>query len=160
VSGVADKVASGWGINGVTIFQRGFPLSFSTALNLTGSYTGGSRPNVLGPDKSVSGSPVSRIYEYFNVADFGQPSAYTFGNEARTDPTLRTDGINNFDFALFKNTAITERVGLQFRAEFFNTFNRVQFADPGTSLGTANFGVVTSALNQPRLIQFGLRLQF
>jgi hypothetical protein len=46
-----------------------------------------------------------------------------FGSESRTDPTLRTPGINNFDFAVFKRTAITERVGLEFRTEFFNLFN-------------------------------------
>jgi hypothetical protein len=49
---------------------------------------------------------------------------------------------------------------LEFHTEFFNLFNRVQFADPNTSLGNPNFGVVTSTQNQARLVQLGLRLSF
>jgi hypothetical protein len=59
-----------------------------------------------------------------------------------------------------KTTAITERIGLQFRAEFFNLFNRVQFGFPGQVLGNATFGVVSSQVNQPRLLQLSLRLQW
>jgi hypothetical protein len=59
-----------------------------------------------------------------------------------------------------KETQLTERFKLEFRAEFFNLFNRLQFADPGTSLGTPQFGVVTSTMNLPRLVQLGLRLSF
>jgi len=59
-----------------------------------------------------------------------------------------------------KKTSITERFNLDFRTEFFNLFNRVQFADPGTTLGNPQFGIVTSTQNLPRLVQFGLRLNF
>ena len=84
------------------------------------------------------------------------------GSEAKVDPYLRMQGINNFDFALFKNTNFGpgERLGLQFRAEVFNLFNAPQFGPPGTSLGTAPFGVVSSQVNNPRLIQFALKLMF
>ncbi len=61
---------------------------------------------------------------------------------------------------MVKRTAINERVNLDFRTEFINMFSRVQFAAPKTSLGNPSFGLVTSALNQPRLVQFGLRLNF
>jgi hypothetical protein len=69
-------------------------------------------------------------------------------------------GINNFDFALFKTTQITERYGLSFRAEVFNLFNTPQFGPPGQALGTAQFGVISSQVNNPRLIQLSLRLKF
>ena len=119
------------------------------------------RPNVVsGCDKAVSGSAQSRLNGWFNTSCFTQPGDFAFGNESRNDSTLRSAGINNWDMALFKNTAITERVSVQFRAEVFNLFNRVQFGPPGTSLGTPQFGVVSSQVNQPRLIQFGLRLSF
>ena|SRR6516225_897482 len=81
----------------------------------------------------------------------------------RVDASLRSDGINNFDFALFKKTAITERAGIEFRFEFFNLFNHPQFGFPGTNFvsGSSNgFGTVTSQLNNPRLIQFALKFQF
>jgi hypothetical protein len=120
---------------------------------------GTSRPNVVaGCDKSVFGSAQSRLTGWFNAACFSQPPQFGFGNESRTDPNLRSSGINNWDVSLFKSTPIAERIALQFRAEFFNLFNRVQFGSPGTALGTAQFGLVTSQLNQPRLIQFALRL--
>ena len=69
-------------------------------------------------------------------------------------------GIANYDFSLFKDTNLTERFRLQFRTEFFNIFNRVQFGPPGETLGNAQFGVISSQLNTPRLIQFALRLNY
>ncbi|MGH9843304.1 MAG: carboxypeptidase regulatory-like domain-containing protein [Blastocatellia bacterium] len=161
ISGVADKLLSGWGINGVYTAQSGFPLRFGTASNLTNSFGGGSRPNVVaGCDEQVSGSAQSRTNRWFNTSCFSQPAAFTFGTAGRVHPKLRAHGINNFDFALFKRTAITERVGLEFRTEFFNLFNRVQFNFPGQALGNPQFGVVSSQVNNPRLVQFALRLIF
>ena len=88
------------------------------------------------------------------------PSQYGFGSESRTDPNLRFPGIANWDFALFKNTKISDRIGLQFRAEFFNTFNRVQFSPPGNAQGAATFGVISNQYNSPRLVQFSMRLNY
>ena len=79
---------------------------------------------------------------------------------ARTLPDTRTPGIANFSFAVVKNTPITERVGLQFRTEIFNLFNRVQFNSPGLAQGNPQFGVISGQYNDPRLIQFALRLLF
>jgi hypothetical protein len=158
--GAVDKLLSGWGIGGITTFQSGLPLALTTASNLTSSLGGGSRPNVITPNVTTSGSAQSRLNQWFNTAAFAQPAAFTFGNEPRTDPALRAAGINNFDFTVVKHTSINERFLLEFRTEFFNLFNRVQFADPGTSLGTPQFGIVTSAMNLPRLVQLGLRLSF
>jgi hypothetical protein len=76
---------------------------------------------------------------------------------------IRGPGINNNDFALFKRTAISERFNLEFRAEAFNLFNRVQFGPPNTIATTAannTFGQITTQLNQPRLLQLALRLRF
>ena len=161
MSGPADKVISGWGVNGVYTAQSGFPLRLGTAVNLTNSFGGGSRPNlVAGCKPPISGAAQSRLNRWFDISCFQQPPAFTFGNVGRTLPDVRSHGINNFDFALFKNTPITELVGLQFRTEFFNVFNRVQFGFPGQALGNPQFGVVSSQLNNPRLVQFALRLLF
>jgi hypothetical protein len=160
VHGPADKLLSGWGIGGITTLQSGLPLALTTASNLTNSLGGGSRPNVISSNVAISGPAQSRLGQWFNTAAFAQPAAFTFGNEPRTDPILRAAGINNFDFTVVKHTQINERFRLEFRTEFFNLFNRVQFADPGTSLGSPQFGIVTSAMNLPRLVQLGLRLSF
>jgi hypothetical protein len=165
-SGVASKVVSGWGMDGVSTFQTGFPLFPTAAVNTSNSYNSGVlaaylRPNVMaGCDKFISGSAQSRINHWFNTACFQQPAAFTFGNESRTDPNLRAAGIANFDFSMFKNTAITERIKLQFRAEFFNLFNRAQFGYPGMAVGNPVFGIVSSQANNPRLVQLSLRLQY
>jgi hypothetical protein len=160
VSGIGDKIFSGWGINGVSTLQGGYPLTFTTANNLTNSFGGGSRPNVISADKSIDGSAQSRIGKWFNTAAFAQPASFTYGNESRTDPNLRSHGIANYDLTIRKSIPINERVSLQFRTEFFNLFNRVQFTDPNTSLGNPQFGIVSGSMNLPRLVQFGLRLEF
>ena len=103
------------------------------------------------PNVTVDGSAQSRINGWFNKDAFQLPAAFTFGNESRTDPVLRGPGIANWDFSVVKRTALTERVKLDFRTEFINLFNRVQFADPNTSKGNPNFGIITSQLNLPRL---------
>ncbi|MBZ5609944.1 MAG: TonB-dependent receptor [Acidobacteriia bacterium] len=158
--GPAEKLVSGWGINGISTFQGGFPLGLSTAVNLTNSFGGLSRPNSTGQSAKLDGSAQSRLNEWFNVADFTTPAASTFGNAGRNLPDVRTDGVANYDFTVFKNTAITERFQLQFRTEVFNLFNRVQFGRPGVALGTTTFGVIGSQLNNPRLVQFALRLNY
>lgn len=169
ISGTWDKLVGGWGIDGVTIFQRGFPLAFTNGqVNGTTLFGGGSRPNIL-PNCSpaLQGSSTSSLTEWFDTSCFAAPADFEFGTESRVDPRLRSEGINNFDFALFKRTGFSndERLGLEFRMEFFNLFNRTQFAPPNTvccSVNNPNFGVVTATApgTNPRLVQFGVKLFF
>ena len=72
---------------------------------------------------------------------------------------LRGPRYFNVDFGATKRTNITERVALDFRAEFFNVFNNVNFTPPNSNQSSGQFGRITSALD-PRIVQFGLRLQF
>ena len=163
VTGAADKLVSGWGINGVTTFQAGFPvpmLAQATALS-TNFNAGPPRPNVAaGCATVISGAAQGKINQWFNTSCYSQPNTFGFGSEARVDPNVRTHGVNNFDFAVFKRTKIGERVGMEFRTEIFNLFNRVQFAGPGNTFGTALFGLISAQLNQPRLIQVAGRVTF
>ena len=104
-----------------------------------------------------------KIAQWFNTSCFAAPPAWGFGTESRVDPTLRADGLKNFDFAAFKRTKFFERVGLEFRTEFFNLFNHPQFGFPGTGYVSGNsngFGQVTSQNNNPRLIQFAMKFIF
>jgi hypothetical protein len=159
--GPANALISGWGINGISMFTAGTPLSFLTVNNTTNSFGGNQRPNVVaGCEKSIEGSAQSRVNAWFNTACFTAPAAFTFGNESRTDPNLRTAGIANWDFATFKDTQIRERFALQFRAEIFNLFNRVQFGAPNQTQGGATFGVVNTQAGNQRLVQLALRLKF
>ena len=170
-TGVVGKVVSGWGVDGVTTFQKGFPLPISfggsTALSNAGfTQNFQLRPNyVPGCQKGTSHVAVSGGITWINTNCFTPPGDWAFGDEPRVDATLRGAGINNWDIALFKTTNFgpDNRLGLQFRTEFFNAFNRVQFAPPNTACcasNNASFGLVNNQLNNPRLIQFALKFLF
>jgi hypothetical protein len=133
-----------------------------TAANLTGSFGGGSRPNNNGQSARLDSPATERLNRWFDISKFSQPPAFTFGNVSRTLPDVRAHGINNLDFSVFKNTQLgsNEKLNLQFRTEFFNLFNRPQFGYPGNAFGTPQFGVVANQANEPRLIQFALKLIF
>ena len=162
IHGVAGKLASGWGVDGITTLQSGFPLKLKTTTNQTGSFGGGSLPNVSCASQSLAGSAEERLGKWFNTSCFSLPPPFTFGNEPRVDPHLRQQGIKNFDFTLRKTTNFgpENKIGLQFRAEFFNIFNRPQFGPPNTTVGVAQFGIISSQVNNPRLIQLALRCLF
>lgn len=161
--GFADRIISGWGIDGVTTFQKGFPLGFVATPNLTGFNTG-LRPNVAaGCNKTIEGSAQSRITKWFNTSCFSVPPAFTFGSQGRLDPNIRGAGIANYDVSIFKKTQLRENLNMEFRTEFFNVFNRVQFGNPNntvTSAANATFGIVSTQANSPRVAQFALRLRF
>jgi len=163
LTGIANKIISGWGINGVTTLQMGFPVGMTASPNRTGFGTG-LRPNIVpGCDGVLDGRAQDRLDGWWDASCFTVPDAFTFGNLSRTHPSIRTHGIANFDFAIFKRTNLTESTNLEFRTEFFNLFNRVQFNRPNnqaTTSANSTFGFVTSQANQPRLIQFALRFNF
>ena len=162
LTGPARKIVSGWGVDGISTLQRGFPLKFFTS-NHTQDFGAGARPNrVPGCKARLSGSAESRLNEWFNRSCFSQPDDFRFGNEPRVDSSLRQQGIVNFDLAVFKRTTFgpTERMGLEFRAEFFNLFNHPQFGPPDTFLPDATFGSINKTVNNPRLIQFALKFVF
>jgi hypothetical protein len=169
VTGVTDKIVSGWGLNGVSTFQDGYPMGISSSSGYVGTYsgTGTTRPNVVpGCSKKTTGPMIDRLGDahskgpYFNLACFVSPARFTFGNESRTDNTLRLPGVANWDLALFKETHVSERVALELRVESFNLFNRVQFSGPNTSVGSATNGQITAQANDPRTLQLAGRINF
>ena len=115
-----------------------------------------------GQNPKIAGPTADRLNKWFEVADFSQPAAYTYGTVGRNLPNVRSHGTNNFDFSVFKNTRFghEERFNVQLRAEFFNALNHVRFGAPGTTFGNATFGVVSSQGNGARQAQLALRLQF
>jgi len=179
LSPLANKVIAGWGIDGVTTFQNGFPINIGSGGNGVNYYGGGLRPNVIpGCNKKTTGSGAARVLSgltgngapgtgWINSACFTTPAPYTWGNEPRVDPSLQASGIDNWDFAAFKHTTFgpDEKLGFEFRVELFNTFNRVQFGPPANTLpenGTAGFGVISGQgqMNSPRLVQFAGKFIF
>ena len=161
--GVVQKIAAGWAISGIETVQSGFP--FTPQLGFNPSNNGDSR-NPVRPSWNpafvgnvIEGSPT----QYFNPNAFVLPATGTYGNAGRN--VLTGPGLATTDFSVAKNTAISERLRVQFRGEFFNVFNRANFATPNavvfSSAGSApspTAGVITATSTASRQIQFGLKL--
>jgi hypothetical protein len=98
------------------------------------------------------------VEEFFNTSCFVDPPPGVLGDASRT-PLFGPDFVN-FDASLFKGFKIRERADLVFRTEVFNIFNHPQFAFPGTFTDSPGFGQITQTVNNPRLIQFALKLVF
>ncbi len=156
---VADKLASGWQINVITVAQNGLPLTVRGANNFQAD-----RPNSTGVSAKIDNPTAAK---WFNTDAFINPPNFTFGNVGRTIPDVRHPGAFNIDFSLIKDTRITERFKLQFRAEAFNLSNRVNLglandnfsAGPDGKNASATFGTINSA-RDARVGQLALKLYF
>jgi hypothetical protein len=178
--GIAGKILSGWGTSGVVVLQTGPALTFTdtSAGGIYGLAGAGVTGASLCPGKTAAdilspGSVESNIKSLFNTAAFCKPPGVGndtgFGNLGRG--VVYGPGQHNTDMSIFKDTKIgglSEGGTIQFRAEFFNTFNTpqfatqttVQFSTAITQLNAPNFGQVTATTVSPRLIQFGLKYTF
>jgi hypothetical protein len=155
----ADALLGGYQINGILSAHNGNPLAFS-ANNVANIFNPGERPNTKGQNAKLKGSVESRLSKYFNTADFSQPVPYTFGNMSRTSNYLRSPGLHNLDFSVFKQFEVTEQVKAELRGEAFNTFNTPSFSGPDTGVTDSTFGVISSQANSPRQIQIALKILF
>ncbi len=161
-NGVVNALAGGWQVSGTATRQSGTPLSISAAGIGLGYAT--RRPDRLPGDGSFDNARdrARAGQTWFNTAVFAQPADFTLGNAARNYSDVRRDGYRNVDLSLLKNFFFAEgRQKIQFRGEFINAFNIVVFGTPGTAVNDpANFGIVRTQGNQPRLIQLVLRYTF
>lgn len=159
--GLLSTLLSGWQTLGIVTLQSGRPFTVALLPEIDNSGTGRSvlgfgandRPNVVG-DPNLSSPSSDR---WFNTAAFAFPAPGTFGNAGRN--ILRGPGYQNLNASLVKNTSLTERLNLQFRAEVFNLFNHPNLNLPDNFLGSPTFGRITSA-RDPRHLQFGVKLLF
>jgi len=143
-------------LNSITTWQSGQP--FTVTVGSFDALTGISnrRPNLVSdPRQNVPNGFA------FNPAAFQIPPAGFLGNAGRN--IVRGDSYYNSDFAVLRSFELPflgEGRNLQFRAEFFNIYNNVNFTAPVTSLSNAAFGRYVSNATAPRVIQFGLKLNF
>jgi len=178
-NGFVGKALSGWGASGVVVVQTGPALTFTdqnagsiygvNGLGVTGARLcpGSSVANIMTP-----GSVGSRLDNFFNANAFCPFTTNTdtgFGNLGRG--VVYGPGQHNMDMSIFKDTRVgglSETGTVQFRAEFFNTFNTPQFASQTTTqfstaitqVGVPSFGHITATTVSPRIIQFGLKYTF
>lgn len=153
------KIVGGWQVNAITVAQNGIPLTVRGASNFQAD-----RPNSTGVSARLENGTAAR---WFDTSQFINPPNFTFGNVGRTIPDVRHPGAFNIDFSLIKDTQITERIKLQFRAEAFNLTNRVNLGLANDSFGagpdgrnaSASFGTITSS-RDARVGQLALKLYF
>ena len=161
--GFAGKIFEGWEVSGITTFSCGLPYDIFTALD-TAHAGQQQRPNY-----NVAGTPLPvtnpRTQTGPNLGLFSEPAFGSAGNLGRNH--FYGPGVNNWDMLLQKTLSLSERFNLQFRAESYNLFNRVQFGQPGNlTFDPGTFGQSTSEVKRPdlttgaRQIQFGMKLSF
>jgi hypothetical protein len=159
---LADTVG-GWTVGSFFTYDDGLPVAVS-ASNFSNSFGGGTtmRPNVTGISTRVQGGrQIKNGGLYFNPAAFTLVPSFQFGNTPRYLADVRSPGTLNFDMLAAKRITLHEPFALDFRGEFFNAFNRVQFAGPNASITSSSFGqIFLNQTNTPRQIQAGLRLSF
>jgi hypothetical protein len=162
-----NRFKEGWEFALIEQTQTGSPLNFHTS---NAAFTGSAllRPNVTAPvvtgfTPATNGSATSITYIQNPSVFVNQGNAFgDLGRNAVTGP-----GFSNLDFAVVKNTNVTERFKLQVRADAFDIFNQVNFANPGLTVGTSTLGLITTGTRFPagdggtsRQLQLAMKLIF
>jgi hypothetical protein len=178
-SGPLHKLLSGWTVTGITRLTTGLPVYLGEGDDASLCSCGVDVPNWTGQAVHFANIRSSPTHTWF-VENYTTDSAGNtvpsnpFFSEAGHDPILHPvfgvlgnanrrffhgPGLNNWDLSLHKDTRITERMSLEYRAEFFNVFNHAQFGGPSGSITSSTFGLVTGA-NDPRIGQMALKFYF
>jgi hypothetical protein len=151
----ADLFLGGWSVEGITRLETGAPVNVTLGLDRANIGKSAQRPDLIANPNIGGNRNVSQ--PWFDLGAFQLPAIYTYGNAAPY--VVDTDGRESWDFALQKDFVFRETQNIQFRTEFFNLPNHVNFNSPNGTFTSSSFGLVTSA-TAARQIQFGLRYSF
>lgn len=156
--GFLKKAFGDWAISGVVTMASGLPVWVRTGQDSSLTGVGFDRPDLVGNPVRSHADRSGMIAEFFNKAAFARNQPGRYGNAGRnlfSGPAQSTT-----DLSLTKNFPISERLGrVQFRTEFFNAWNQVNFSQPVAQLSNQNFGRIQSA-GSPRILQFALKYLF
>ena len=154
----ARLIFGGWELSGFVTLQSGQPFTIVSGRDNSLTAVGADRPDVIGdPKLPTDRSRGDQVAEYFETTAFRANQPGRFGNVGRN--SLIGPGLANIDLGVFKRFRINERHAFQFRAEFFNLFNRPNFGQPNTTLTAAAFGRILTAA-PARQIQLALKYSF
>ena len=154
---VLGGIIGGWQVNGITTMRAGSFLGASSNVNNGAGSRAGNKPDATGLPANLPGDQRTTA-RWFNTSAFVEPPFTRYGNSG--EGVIIGPGAVNFDISLFKNTRITERTNLQFRAEAFNAFNHVNLSDPNRNISDPRtFGTISNAASA-RIVQLGLKLLF
>ena len=159
--GWADRLAGGWDVGSLIVWQSGGPFSILSGRLTT--FAQNSYANYSG-DRNIGevvrqGNGVWFYAQDTTAAQFTFPGAGESGNSGRN--AFRGPRYFDTDLSLVKRFKIWETHAVTFRAEGYNLFNNVNFANPSVSLLTpATFGRISSLAGGPRIFQLALRYDF
>ena len=165
-NGVANALGGGWEMTVIEKATSGFPVFVVDSDNTSGAGLLNTDAQSLIRPNQVCNPVLSNptLSEWFNPACFAQPAAGELGNANRTP--LSGPGFVNTDFSVIKHFVPREGMNVDFRTEFFNLFNHPQFGAPGGNnygadfASPSTFAVINYTVNNPRLVQFALKLAF
>ncbi len=153
-------VLGGWQIGGVTTLQSGTPINVLVQGDIANVGLGNQRPMLVNGNVSLNCQANPNGLTRINCIDpaaFANPAAFTFGDTPRN--YLRGPKYSQTDVSFMKMVAVGGRARIQLRAEVFNLFNQVNWGNPGATLGTAAFGVISSA-DTMRRAEIGAKFLF
>lgn len=168
-----DRIVNGWELTAIAGWNTGNPFTIFSGYDNSFSAMGSDRADLTVADigqavLSTGRSHAAEANAWFNVNDFGPNAIGTFGDTGKN--VLRGPRYFDADLAAVKTTKLTERAALEFRAEFYNAFNNVNFGLPDNYLTDSGFGQITGSAGssssntygtaQPRIIQFGAKVSF
>ncbi|HXJ40605.1 MAG TPA: hypothetical protein VNH18_15100, partial [Bryobacteraceae bacterium] len=164
LKGFRNLALNGWSLSGLVVVESGLPFSVTDSRGGTIVGSNGSFAQFApgyGPSDVALSSPSLR--RYFNTLAFTAPP--TVGNGTGLGNSPRTfmtgPGFWNTDLAVVKTFPVRDRFNAEFRTEFFNLFNHANFANPGSSLSSpSSFGVISSTVSAPRIMQLAIRIHF
>jgi hypothetical protein len=152
-TGAAGKILGNWKLNGIVTYASGQPIVIGIPYD--SSELGSSRPDCV----AAPGGFQKTINSWLNPAAYAMPSLYYWGDCSPT-PGPRAPGISTWDTSIFREFPITESKRVEFRAEFFNTWNTPQFGSPSATILQPSFGQISSLALAPRQTQFALKFYF
>jgi hypothetical protein len=159
VNRTVNEVIGGWAVSPIVSFRTGWPLPVYGAQDESGTFGRGARADCNGLP-SITKNPIQGIgIQWFtNSGQFTNPAVGTFGNCSPQLAGLRSPRYTDVDMSVHKDFPVTERFRLQFRTDFINAFNHVQYNAPNMGLGST-MGQITGA-QPPRNIQLALKLYY
>ena len=163
---VANAIGGGWELTVIEKATSGFPIFIVDSNNSSGAGLVNTNAQSLIRPNQICNPVLSHptLSEWFNPSCFAQPAAGQLGNANRT-PLSGPDFVNT-DFSIIKHFVPREGMRVDFRAEFFNLFNHPQFGAPGGNgygadfASPSTFSNINYTVNNPRVVQFGLKLAF
>jgi hypothetical protein len=155
--GFIGHVLGGWTLSGIHLARSGYPLTFYNGddVALDGTTGGNQHPDLIDSPARDHQSRADMVANFFNRSAFQRPRTGYYGSAGRG--ILSGPGFSSTDIAVLKDFRFTENGRVQFRSEFFNILNQVNFTSVRTTMTDSRFGQISGA-GAGRAVQFGLKL--